>query len=90
MTIKKKPAELLKSSGFLPFSIRPRLKRRGYSILCYGRPGCYIVKKNKMNAKAPAGVLPRLKSLTTEVVTLLSLATYPMSKISLKECGYHA
>ncbi|MCO5388526.1 MAG: virulence RhuM family protein [Desulfosporosinus sp.] len=44
MTIKKKPAELLKSSGFLPYLIRPRLKHRGYSILCYGRPGCYIVK----------------------------------------------
>jgi len=52
MRIKKKPAELLKSSGFLPFSIRRRLKQRGYNILCYGRPGCYIVKKNKMNANA--------------------------------------
>jgi len=26
----------------------------------------------------------------TEVVTLLSLVTYPMSEISLKERGYHA
>jgi len=36
-----------------------------------------------------AGYFPRLKSLTTEVVTLLSLATYPMSEISPKECGYN-
>ncbi|AFV03127.1 hypothetical protein DHBDCA_p2100 [Dehalobacter sp. DCA] len=28
------------------------------------------------------------KSSTTELVTLLSLATYPMSEISPKECGY--
>ncbi|HBW35560.1 MAG TPA: hypothetical protein DEF89_09530 [Desulfosporosinus sp.] len=36
-----------------------------------------------------AGYFPILKSLTTEVVTLLSLTTYPMSEISPKECGYH-
>ncbi len=46
-------------------------------------------KGSTLLSRPNSGVLPYIKSLTTEVVTLLSLVTYPMSEISPKECGYH-
>ncbi|HBW38901.1 MAG TPA: hypothetical protein DEF89_28135 [Desulfosporosinus sp.] len=34
-------------AGFFPLRSAAGLNNRGYNILCYGRPGCYIIIKSR-------------------------------------------